>query len=95
MKLKVGSKKQLKKKSWFFEKLTKLTNLYLDGLGFPGDSYGKEPACNEADLGSIPGMERFPGGGHGNLLQYSCLVNPHGQRSLEGLSLWGCKVRRD
>ena len=58
---------------------------------FPGDSYGKESPCNEADLDLIPGMGRFPGGGHGNLLQYSCLVNPHGQRSLEGLSPLGCK----
>ena len=28
------------------------------------------------DKGSIPGLGRFPGGGHGNLLQYSCLENP-------------------
>ena len=28
------------------------------------------------DAGSIPGSERFPGGGHGNPLQYSCLENP-------------------
>ena len=28
------------------------------------------------DLGSIPGSERFPGGGRGNPLQYSCLKNP-------------------
>ena len=28
------------------------------------------------DVGSIPGLGRFPGGGHGNLLQYSCLENP-------------------
>ena len=28
------------------------------------------------DLGSIPGMGRSPGGGHGNLLQYSFLENP-------------------
>ena len=27
--------------------------------------------------------EDSPGGGHGNPLQYSCLENPHGQRSLE------------
>ena len=27
------------------------------------------------DTGSIPGSERSPGGGHGNLLQYSCLEN--------------------
>ena len=28
------------------------------------------------DAGSIPGLERSPGGGHGNPLQYSCLGNP-------------------
>ena len=30
------------------------------------------------DLGSIPGLGRSPGGGHGNPLQCSCLGNPHG-----------------
>ena len=30
----------------------------------------------------IAGSERSPGGGHGNPLQYSCLENLHGQRSL-------------
>ena len=38
--------------------------------GFPGGSDGKECACNADDLGSIPGMERSPGGAHGNPLQY-------------------------
>ena len=38
------------------------------------------------DLGSIPGSGRPPGGGHGNPLQYSCLENPHGQKSLVGYS---------
>ena len=28
------------------------------------------------DMGSIPGSGRSPTGGHGNLLQYSCLENP-------------------
>ena len=28
------------------------------------------------DVGSIPGLGRSPGGGHGNPLQYSCLGNP-------------------
>ena len=32
-----------------------------------------------------------PGGGNGSLLQYSCLDNPHGQRSLAGYSPWGHK----
>ena len=28
------------------------------------------------DAGSIPGLGRSPGGGHGSPLQYSCLENP-------------------
>ena len=40
---------------------------------------------------SVPGSGRSPGGGHGNSLQYSCLKNPHGQRSLVGYSPWGHK----
>ena len=43
------------------------------------------------DVGSIPGSGRFPGGGHGNPLQYSCLENPHGQRRLVGYGSWGRK----
>ena len=43
------------------------------------------------DLGSIPGLGRFPGGGCGNPLQYSYLENPHGQWSLSGYSPWGHK----
>ena len=59
--------------------------------GFPGRSAGKESACNAGDHGSIPGLERSLGGGHGNPLQYSCLENPHRQRSLVGYSPWGRK----
>ena len=36
--------------------------------GFPGGSEGKETACNVEDLGLIPGLGRYPGGGHGNPL---------------------------
>ena len=39
---------------------------------------------NVGDLSSIPGLARSSGGGHGDPLQYSCLENPHGQRSLAG-----------
>ena len=53
---------------------------------FPGGSVGKESAYNAKDLGLIPGLGRFPGGGHGNPLQYSCLENSQGQRSLAGYS---------
>ena len=41
----------------------------MDGL--PGGSDGKESACNAGDVCPIPGLGRSPGGGHGNLLQYS------------------------
>ena len=60
-------------------------------MGFPGGSVSKESACNAGHLGSIPGLGRSPGGGNGNPLQYSCLENPHGERSLMGYSSWGHK----
>ena len=44
--------------------------------GFLSSSNSKECACNAGDLGLITGLGRFPGGGHGNPLQYSCLENP-------------------
>ena len=60
-------------------------------VGFLGGSDGKESACNVGDLGSIPGLGRSPGRGHGNPLQYSCLENLLGQRSLAGCSPYGHK----
>ena len=57
--------------------------------GFHGGSDSKESARNEGDLGSIPGLGRFPGGGgHGNPLQYSCLEKPMDRGSLAGYSPW-------
>ena len=44
-------------------------------LGFPCGSAGKESACNAGDLGSIPGLGRFPREGKGYPLQYSGLEN--------------------
>ena len=46
--------------------------------GFPGGASSKEPTCpcrRPGDAGSIRGSGRSPGGGRGNLLQYSCLEN--------------------
>ena len=60
-------------------------------MGFPAGSTGKESSCNAGDPSSIPGLGRSPGGGHGNSLQYSCLENPHGQRSLAGCHPGGRK----
>ena len=43
------------------------------------------------DMGLIPGSGRSPGGEHSNPLQYSCLKNLHGQRSLAVYSPYGHK----
>ena len=59
--------------------------------GFPGGSDSKESTCNVGNLISIPGLGRSPGEGNGYPLQYSCLENLPGQRSLEGYSPWGRK----
>ena len=44
-------------------------------LGFPCGPAGKESAHNVGDLGSIPGLGRYPGEGKGYSLQYSSLEN--------------------
>ena len=44
--------------------------------GFSGGSIGKESACSVGDPGSIPRLERSPGEGNGNPLQYSYLRMP-------------------
>ena len=58
-------------------------------LGLNGKDFFTCSAGAAGDLGSIPGLGRCPGGGHGNPLQCSCLENPYGQRSLVGYSPWG------
>ena len=53
----------------------------------------KNPASegDSRDMSLIPGSGRAPGGGNGNLLQYSCLENPMDRGAWGGYSLWGCK----
>ena len=60
-------------------------------MGFPGGSDGEEAAFGVGDPGLIPGLGRSPGEGNDNPLQYSCLENSHGQRSLVGYSQLGRK----
>ena len=60
-------------------------------MGFPGGSDGKDSTCNAGDLDLILGLGLCPGVGHDNPLQYFCLVNPHGLRSLASYSSWGRK----
>ena len=50
---------------------------------------GKNPPANAGDIRDVdltPGSEKSLGGGQSNPFQYSCLENPHGQRSLAGYS---------
>ena len=59
-------------------------------LGFPGGSAGKGSACDAGDPGSIPGLGRSPGEGHGYPPTPVFLPGEsHGQRSLMGYSLYG------
>ena len=60
-------------------------------LGFSGVQMVKNPPAMQEHLGLIPGFGRSPGRGYGNLLQYSCLENSHGQRNLAGYRSWDCK----
>ena len=55
--------------------------------GFPSSTVVKNLPANAGDPrdeGLIPRSGRPPGVGNGNLLQYSCQENPHGQRNLAG-----------
>ena len=48
----------------------------------------ENPPANAGDMreaGLIPGLGRSPGGGHGNLLQYSCLENPMNRATDHGI----------
>ena len=59
--------------------------------GFPCGSDGKASAYTVGDPGLIPESGRSSGEGNGNPIQYSCLEESHGWRSLVGYSPWGCK----
>ena len=56
-------------------------------LVVPGVKNFPASAGDVRNRDSTPESGRSPGGGHGNPLKYSCLENPHGQRSLAGYSL--------
>ena len=54
---------------------------------------GDPPASagDTGDLGSISGLERFPGEGNGNPLQYSCLRDPMDRGAWWATIPRGCK----
>ena len=57
-------------------------------LGHPWWLSSKESTCNAGHAVLIPGLGRSAGEENGYPLQYACLENPHGQRSLVGYSPW-------
>ena len=60
-----------------FSKLHHLVGTYYaQGMGFPSGSAVENLPANAGDTSLIPGLERSPGGGNSNPLQYSCLKNP-------------------
>ena len=65
--------------------------------GFSNGS-GKESTCNAGntgDVGLIPGLGRWPGGGNGNPLQYCCLRNPMDRGTWQAKSMGSQRVRHD
>ena len=60
-------------------------------MGFPSGSDGKESACNEGDLGSIPGSGISPGEGNSYPLQYSGLENSMDRGAWQAAVHWGRK----
>ena len=50
--------------------------MYAKALGFPGGSVVKNLPAYTGHIGSIPGLQRSPGEGNGNPLQYSYIGNP-------------------
>ena len=70
-----------------------------EGIGYPfqyswtslvaqTSQVAKNPPAVDGRCGFDPWVGKITAAGHGNLLQYSCLQNPHGQRSLVGYSPW-------
>ena len=88
---KEGPRPPLCQDSSFSHPIPLILNSSSTTTGFSDGSVDKESVRNAGGLGSVPGWGRSPGGGHGNPLQYSCLENPHGQRSLAGYSPRCCK----
>ena len=64
-------------------------------MGFPSGSVGKESARHAGDLGSVPGLGRFPGEGSGNPLQYSGLENSMDRRARQAADHGSQRIRHD
>ena len=64
-------------------------------MGFPGGASGKELPYNAGYIISIPGSGRSPGKGNWQSTPIFLPGESHGQRSLVGCNLYGCKELLD
>ena len=71
----IGKTKALTRQMFVSQVMSLFFNMLSRFVGFPCGSAGKESACHDGDLGSIPGLGRPPGEGKGYPLQYSGLEN--------------------
>ena len=62
--------------------------MYVD---FSGGSVVKNLPANAGDMGVILGLERFPGEGNDNPVQYACLENPMDRGAWQATAHGGCK----
>ena len=92
---KVGPRKERQKLTSFMSKHGKVLNETHASLPlrFHWTEHTWHAAIQETQFQSL-GQEDSPGEGNGNPLQYSCLGNPHGQRSLMGHSPWEIPMDR-
>ena len=73
---------------FLYEKMNSFPSLYLK-YGLPWWINGKESACQCRRHSMIPGLERSPGEGNGNPLQYSCLGNPMDRGARQAIQFMG------
>ena len=61
---------------WSLEGMDNIKACFVLLRDFPDSSVTENLPANAGDVSLIPGSGRSPEGGHGNILQYSCLENP-------------------
>ena len=70
-----SSEKEIRARKGSNSHFLKLLHTNTTHNGLPFSSAGKESDCNAGDLGSIPGLGRFPGAENGYPPQYSTVEN--------------------
>ena len=74
--------------AWYFIEKTEATHIHVGGTVVKNLPANAE---DTGDMGSKPGLGRYPEGGNGNPLQYSCLENPIDRGALRATVPWSHK----